>query len=744
MFSWFARMAIRHRWKVAATWLLLVAVSAPFALKAHESLKVGGFTSEDTEASRARQVVEDELGYSPSNLIVVYESDTLDAGDDAFLDQVNASLAGVDDLPFVESVIAPSLDSSLISESGRTAYAIVGLSLPPEEAQRDVPEFEAALQPQPDLHYLVAGGPAFYADIETASQRDLRRAEVIALPIALVALLVVFGTVTSALVPLVTGAAGVALVLMVIYQLGHVFDLSIFVLNLASMLGLGLAVDYALFVTSRYREELRRNCNDVPLAIERAVETAGRAVFFSGLSVLIGLSGLMLFPLMFLRSVGVAGVIVVAISTITSLTLLPALLAILGTRIESLSIGRLGGVAVGEGEGTGRWYRIAHAAMRRPFVVAAVCLLVLLGLGLPFRDANISSPDATILPEDLPSRQGFDLLSAEFSGGEISPFLLVMQFDDDLPTARRVALTARLETLLAADARVERVQGPTSYLDTLAGLPANARFLLRNVLEQQGVDTQLDRFWSDSAAVIFAFPTSAANDPDNKRLLEQLRSLPDSQQVTFLTTGGTAEIVDVVDEIYARFPAAAAVVVVMTYLILLFLFRSVVLPAKAIFLNVMSILASYGALVWVFQEGHLHELLDFSPQGFVEASLPVIMFCVLFGLSMDYEVFLLTRIREEWERTGDNRESVAHGLERSGRIITSAALIVVVVTGSFVTADVVLVKALGLGIAIAVAADATIVRGLLVPATMVLLGRVNWWIPAWLDRLLPGAGVGEE
>lgn len=745
MFRKLARFCIQHRWAVLVAWLVLVAIAAPFALRAHEPLKVGGFSADDTEAARGRIAIEEKLDYSLSTLIVVYESDTLDATDGQFLDQVAASLADVETLPFVEDVILPTVDPSLISGSGEIAYAIVGLNLPPEEAQRDVPEFEAAMVPQADIEFLIAGGPAFYADIETASQRDLRRAEVIALPIALVTLLVVFGTVVAAMVPLATGAAGVAVVLMVIYWLAHPVDLSIFVLNLATMLGLGLAVDYALFITSRYREELHRNGGDVEAAIMRAVDTAGRAVFFSGMSVLIGLSGLMLFPLMFLRSVGVAGVVVVAISTFTSLTLLPALLAVLGSRVEALSIGRLGGVAVGgdRPDEHGRWYRIAHFVMRYPVIITVITLAILISLGLPFRHANISSPDATILPEDLPSRQGFDLLSSEFSGGEISPFLLVFEFADAMPEDERVRLVDRFETLLARDERIERVQGPTSYLEQFSGLPASQRLQIRETLEATGVDTQLRRFWMDDAAVIFAYPEEPANDPDNKALLAQLRSIPDTPEFTVLVTGGTAEIVDVVDVIYDRFWLAGGFVVVMTYSILLILFRSVVLPIKAIFLNIMSILASYGALVWVFQDGHLHELLQFTPQGFVEASLPVIMFCVLFGLSMDYEVFLLTRIREEWERTGDNREAVAYGLERSGRIITSAALIVVVVTGSFVSADVVIVKALGLGIAIAVAVDATIVRALLVPATMALLGHVNWWIPSWLDRFLPGKGFHE-
>ncbi|HEV2128829.1 MAG TPA: MMPL family transporter [Thermomicrobiales bacterium] len=735
-------MGVRHKWLVAVFWIALVLVSVPFALNAQEPLEVGGFSSDETEASRTIRAVQDRLGYSPSTLIVVYESETLAADDPAFLSQVETSLEGIRELPFVESVVTPELDASLVSESREIAYALIGVDLPPEEAQRDVPAFEATLVPQGDIDFLVAGGPAFYADIETASQRDLRRAEIIALPVALIALLVVFGTVVSALVPLVTGSAGVAVVLMAIYHLATVVDLSIFVLNLATMLGLGLAVDYALFVTSRYREELRKNGGDVAVAIERALETAGRAVFFSGLSVLVGLSGLIIFPMMFLRSVGIAGVVVVAISTLTSLTLLPAVLAIIGTRIESLSIGRLGGVSVGQG-GTGRWYGIAHTVMRRPVIVALLTFVLLATLGLPFRHANISSPDATILPQDLPSRQGFDLLSEEFSGGEISPFVILLNFDESVEERERVAVVARLETLLAEDERIERAKGPTTFLEGLGALSPQTRFDLRQQAEQLGTETQLDRFWAEDSAVILAYPVEPANQPENKELLEQLRSIPDTERVQVLVGGGTAGIVDVVDEIYERFPVAAAIVVFTTYVILLVLFRSVVLPIKAIFLNVMSILASYGALVFVFQEGHFHALLNFTPQGFVEASLPVIMFCVLFGLSMDYEVFLLTRVREEWERTGNNREGVALGLDRSGRIITSAALIVVVVTGSFVSADVVLVKALGLGIAIAVAVDATVVRGLLVPATMVLLGNVNWWMPDWLERALPGTAMRE-
>ncbi|MEJ7900433.1 MAG: MMPL family transporter [Thermomicrobiales bacterium] len=723
-----------------AAWGVLVLAALPILPSIETPLKVGGFSSEGAEGARTTALLERELDYSPSSLVLIYSSDSIDAGSEDFQDQVAASIEKMRRLPYVEDVILPSLDESLIAPSGDVAYAIIGLNLPPEEAQRYVTEAEAAILPQPDLEIIVAGAPAFYADIETASQRDLQRAEFIALPFALIALLLVFGTVVSALVPLIVGCVGVGVILLSIYWVAHVTDVSIFALNLATMLGLGLAVDYSLFVTSRFREELHRNQGDVVDAVIVAVGRAGRAVFFSGLTVLIGLAGLAIFPLMFLRSIGIAGVIVVAVSTLAALTLLPAVLSVIGSRIERWPIGPLGRRNRHQASDTGFWSRLAAGVMKRPVVVALITIGVLLALGWPFTHANISSPDATILPQDLPSRQGFDLLAEQYSGGEISPFVIVIEsIDGNMTDPANLGMIERLADQLEADDRIDRVQSALTIPGAAGNLTPAAQIAARQLLEGTGTDTQLGRFLSDDVAVIFAYPLEPANDPQNKELLAQLRSVNLPQGLELSVGGGTAEIVDVVDTIYRDFPLVATFIVVSTYLILLTLFRSVLLPIKAILMNVLSILASYGALVWIFQDGNLHELLGFTTQGFVEASLPVIMFCVLFGLSMDYEVFLLSRIQEEWERTGDNERAVAVGLQRSGQIITSAALIVVVVTASFVSADVVLIKALGLGIALAVALDATIVRALLVPATMKLLGHWNWWIPGWLERLLPSS-----
>jgi RND superfamily putative drug exporter len=744
MFERIGGLACRFRIPVIMVWLVGILAALPLLTGIEESLKVGGFSSASSEGAQALRLLERELGYSPSSFVLIYQSGRLLASDDEFLDQVEQSVEEIRGLPFVQDVVLPTLDETLIAPSGQAAYAIIGLDLPPEEAQRYVDPFKRAIREQPDLEIILAGGPAFYADIETASQRDLRRAEFIALPFALVALLFVFGSVVAALVPLLVGCASVAVILLTILAVAQVADISIFALNLATMLGLGLAVDYCLFVTSRFREERLKGTGTPDEAVIIAVGRAGRAVFFSGMSVLIGLAGLALFPLMFLRSVGIAGVIVVAISTFAALTLLPAVLSVIGDRIERFPIGGLARRSTAEVSETGFWHGLAERVMKRPVIVTVLTVLLLGSFGLPFLNANISSPDATILPQDLPSRQGFDLLAREYSGGEISPFVIAFESPTSMFDPANVRVINSTVRLLERDDRIARIQSPVTLPGAQAAEQPAFIVNVRRVLELLGTETRLDSFISDRAAVMLAYPVAPANDPQNKELLDDLRRIDPGGDVSISVGGGTAEIVDVVDTIYGSFPTAAALIIASTFLVLLVLFRSIVLPIKAILMNVMSILASYGALVWIFQEGHLSQLLGFTPQGFVEASLPVIMFCVLFGLSMDYEVFLLSRIQEEWQRTGDNSGSVAVGLQRSGRIISSAALIVVVVTASFVSADVVLVKALGLGIAMAVALDATVVRALLVPATMKLLGAANWWLPCWLARILPTSGLSEH
>jgi len=366
-------------------------------------------------------------------------------------------------------------------------------------------------------------------------------------------------------------------------------------------------------------------------------------------------------------------------------------------------------------------------------------MMLLIAFGSPFRHVNISSPDATILPNSTESRKGFDVLVDSYGPGEISPLVLVFQSPTSVFERENVAAVYDLVTHLRGREDVVRVEGFAAFGPEITAEQAYSLVQIQRQASESGLAFRFRNFAHDQYAMLLVYTGSYPSDPVSKDLLDEIRKTPVGGDMSMLVDGGTAEIVDVVREMYGAFPLAVALVLLATYIVLFLLFHSVFLPLKAIVMNTLSLFASYGALVWVFQDGHLERALRFESLGYVEASLPIIMFCILFGLSMDYEVFLLSRVREEWERTGDNTESVALGLQRSGRIISSAALIVVVVAISFVSADVILVKALGFGIALAVFLDATIVRALLVPATMRLMGHWNWWRPRFLERItLPG------
>jgi len=473
-------------------------------------------------------------------------------------------------------------------------------------------------------------------------------------------------------------------------------------------------------------------------AVRVTVATAGRAVFFSGLTVLLGLLGLVLFEFMILRSVGIAGAIVVGLAVASAITLLPAILAIIGTRIDALAVR---GVTVEPGA-DGPWARLARRVMRHPVAVLVPTLSLLLVLGVPFLQVRFNAPDATILPSSVPSRETYDILARVFGEGEFAPIVLAVRTTGSATTPENLAKLYDYSRRLAADPRVSRV---SSLVDVDPRLTLDQYRLLYG-----SVGGPPDRFVAASLAAttsgdLTAFTVTTPYGPnrdEGRSLVREMRDptspLAPPAGVSVQVGGGAADVDDVVSRVWSDFPRTAAFIVVTTFIVLFVLLRSVVLPIKALVMNTLSIVASFGALVWIFQDGNLSALLGFQPLGFVETTQPVILFCVLFGLSMDYEVFLLTRMKEAWDRTGDNTEAVARGLERSGRIVSSAALIVVVVAGSFAFADIVLIKALGLGVAIAVALDATVVRALLVPATMRLLGKWNWWVPVRLDRALQG------
>ncbi len=740
-FDRLGRFVVRHaRWVVAA-WTVLILIAIPFAPQVPGKLSAGGFILNDLESARAKSLLESELGVPPSALVIVFSSETLAAGTPAFEVAAADAIRDVAGAPHVARVISHLLAPSQISADRHTAYDIVFLDLPPDDSPDALPILRERLHEAPGLDVELAGGPAFYGDVQTVSEADLRRSEVISLPLAALALIFVFGSLVAAGVPLAVGGAAVIVALAAIFVVASLTPMSIFVLNLATLLGLGLGVDYSLLMTSRFREELalRPDGPDrVAEAVRVTVATAGRAVFFSGLTVLLGLLGLVLFEFMILRSVGIAGAIVVGLAVSSALTLLPAILTLIGGRIDRFAVRKVARTPGAEGP----WSRLARRVMRHPVAVLIPTLAFLLLLGSPFLHVRFNAPDASILPPEVPSRAAFDRLKAEFGEGEFAPLVIAIRTAGPATTAANLGALYDYSRRLAADARVARVDSLVDVDPRLTLAQYRLLYGDPNGPRDQYVQTALAATTRDDLTAFTITTPYGPNRDEGKALVTALRTaggpLAPPAGVKVLVGGGAADVADVVDRVRADFPRTALFIIVSTYLVLFVLLRSVVLPAKALVMNTLSIVASFGALVWIFQDGNLSAPLGFGPLGFVETTQPVILFCVLFGLSMDYEVFLLSRMKEVWDRTGDNVEAVAGGMERSGRIVTSAALIVVVVAGSFAFADIVLIKALGIGMAIAVALDATIIRALLVPATMRLLGHWNWWMPAALERFVAG------
>jgi RND superfamily putative drug exporter len=574
------------------------------------------------------------------------------------------------------------------------------------------------------------------AAIRDASQQtlteDLRRAELIALPVTLLILVLVFGGLVAASLPIVVALFAVLGTSAVLRWLTTVTDVSIFAQNLTTALGLGLAIDYALFVVRRYREELAGGA-DPRDALAATLQSAGRTVVFSALTVGVSLAAMLVFPLYFLRSMAYAGVSVVLIAATAAVVVLPALLAVLGRRVDALSLRRRS-VSTGRhvlrqaNPGGAGWQVLARTVMRRAPVFAIGTAILLVVLGLPFRTVHFGASDDRQLPVSAEARQVQQVIRDTFatSSGAVV---------DVVATSTPAAAGARereLSALSSSISRLPRVAAVATPLGTFAGgrliAPATAAELARTV----GNDDHLS-----------VVPTRDVDEvsAQSEDLVKSIRALPSRLHV--LVGGRAASLVDSKQAIGARLPIAGVLITVTTLLLVFLLTGSVLLPLQAVVLNALSLTAMFGIVVWVFQDGHLHGLLDFTPTGSIDATLPVLMFSVAFGLSMDYGVFLLARMHEEHERTGDNRTAVAFGLQRSGGIITAAAFILGVVLMAIGTSRITNTKMLGLGVATAVLTDAIVVRCLLVPSVMALTGRATWWAPRPLRRLQQRFGLRE-
>jgi len=715
-----------------------------FGATAASGLKSGGFVSSDAESTQATELLADNFeGAGPNYILLVDSPEGVDtpavqARAQAAVDTIRAH-PGTTSVQSYWTAPSPAVASALRSTDGNSGLIAVHLAGDETQMQEAAGEISAQVTGTTDGVTIRAGGAAAtFHEVNEQITHDLAVAEAAAIPLTLIVLILVFGSLVAASLPLLVGLFAIAATLAILRLFTLFTDVSIYAMNLTTALGLALAIDYSLFIVSRFREELAGGL-DPRAATVRALQTAGRTVLFSALTVALSLSAMLVFDLYFLRSFAYSGVAVVVAAAAASVIVLPAALVLLGHRVNALDLrapllrlfGRepapLGAMVP---EQTG-WYRLVLRVMRFAVPVSVVIVALLLALGSPFLSVKFGYPDERVLPETAASRQVGDEVRAEFPradpGGNTTIVL------DGYQNEQGVGAYA---------ARLSEVDDVTGVLSSAGVYVSGNRLaptppgMANDTGTYLTVNTSLDPF------------SPAAGDQ-----LAELRAVPAPAPPLF--SGAAAMNEDSLDALADRLPLAALLIVLATFVVLFLFTGSVILPLKALLLNTLSLTAAFGAMVWIFQDGHLEGLLGFTAVGYLVPTMPILMFCLAFGLSMDYEVFLLSRIREEWlrrraGRTGgefaaeDNTASVAIGVARTGRIFTAAAVLMAIVIGALATSQVSFIQLMGLGLTLTVLADATIIRALLVPALMRMMGPLNWWAPKPLARLHDRFGLGEE
>ena len=714
----------RRRWILVGA-LVVFAAAGAFGGKVAKSLSSGGFDDPGSESSRAAQTLQDEFGTGNPNVVLLVRTrhGTVDSpavrAEGLSLTRQLAGERGVDAVVSYWSLRgAPPLRSTDTSEALVLAR-IEGDDDTVRDRVEDLgPKYTIST---PEVTVGVGGRAEVFRQVGTTVESDLQKAEKISIPITLVLLILVFGSVVAAGLPLMIGGFAIVGTFAVLQVLSSLTDVSIFSLNLTTAMSLGLGIDYALFIVSRYREEVRHGLAPHD-AVVRSVETAGRTVLFSALTVGVSLAALLVFPLYFLRSFAYAGIAVVALAAVGAVFILPALIAVLGRRVDSLVLWR----RKPKPEGTGFWHRLATLVMRRPGVIAVGIVAVLLVLGAPFLKVNFGLPDDRVLPTSASSRVVQDQIRTQFTSREVNTMPVVAPDTGNGPaTPGQVTDYATRLSRVAGVGRVDALTG--SYVKGKLVFPPNR---------------DSARFRTPHATWLSVVPSVEPMSDAGETLVRDLRATPAPFDV--LVGGDAARLVDSKHALFNRVPLALGLIGLVTFVVLFLFTGSLFVPAKAVVMNLLSLTATFGAMVWVFQEGHLSGLLNFTPTGLIDTTTPITMFCIAFGLSMDYEVFLLSRIREEYLRSGDNVRSVALGLERTGRLVTAAAATLAVVFIAFATSQITFIKLLGVGLALAVVMDATLIRGTLVPAFMRLAGRANWWAPRGLRRVHDRIGLHEQ
>jgi RND superfamily putative drug exporter len=712
MFEAWGRSLYRFRRLTMVAALLFAVAAGVWGTGVFSRLNSGNtFTPPNSQSSTESALAASSFGRDGADVVVLFRAAAHTVSDPVYRQAVTSYLAGLPAGKVTGAVTYwTSGQQNLVSADRHATYAVLRLAGDSDQARQDAykaikGDFPGQAGPPGDgITAQVGGGTPTGVAINQEVSANIARAETISFPVLLILLVLIFGSVLAALAPLMIGGLAILGSFTVLRLLTTVTTVSVYSVNITTILGLGLGIDYGLFIVNRFREELRRQPT-VEAAVARTVATAGRTVLVSGVTVALALSSLILFQPVFLRSMGYGGVATVAVDVIAALTVLPALLAVLGHRVNALAVRksvRTGAVTANESEGG--WYRLARRVMRRPVAFAAVIVVVLLALGIPFLHVSWGGTDARVLPAGNSVRQVQEALTTEFPANSTTPIEAVVS-----GVSSPAALTGYIS-------RIDSVPGVTGV----------------QVTGEHGTVARLDVGFRPQP-----------DSPQARQIVTSIRALAPPPNATVLVGGDAAMLVDELSSLGGTLPWMALLTAVSTFVLLFLAFGSVVLPVKAIVMNILSLSATFGVMVWVFQWGHLSGPLAFTAIGTIEPTTPILLLAIVFGLSMDYEVFLLSRIRERYDETGDNTVAVATGLQRTGGLITSLALLLIIVVGLFSASGISFIKLLGVGMIVALLVDATVVRILLVPATMRLLGRANWWAPGPLRRFYARYGISE-
>ena len=720
-----ARISVQKPWVTVGVWIVLVVIGAALTQRLLDSATTTEFLlSGSAESERAAKLLQDRLrGPEPVTEIVIVQSESLTVDAPEFRQKVESVYGEIVSLG--EGVVAVAQnyyqgnDESLVSADRKTTIMPMVMTGSLEEAGENIGtvlEVVEELDSSDDFRVLIGGASSHDHELNELSTHDLEQGERFGVPVALLILLALFGTVVAALLPIGLAVVAIIVALSLAAVIGQVFELVFFVTLMITMIGLAVGIDYSLFIISRYREETQRGLNSLQ-AIERTGETAGRTVLFSGVTVVIALCGLLIVPFPFLQSLGLGAILVVIVALAATLTLLPAVLALLGPKLNRLRIPYFGRSAVENPEPSNRgfWEVVTQKVTKFPVISIVAIGVPMIAVTLFYFDIRTGINGVDTYPEGAETREHFFVLNEEFSFGLVNPIEIVIDGNINDPQVKSAIET--LETSL---------RGSPSF-----PLPPQ---LVVNVERNLALMTVV-----------------IPGEPRNQAAMDVVTALRDQHipsafagvPATALVGGVTARATDVLNVINRYTPIVFAFVLGFSFIVLLLVFRSIVIPIKAVVMNLLSVGTAYGLMVLIFQKGVGTELLGFRHAEVIDVWVPLFLFTILFGLSMDYHVFLLSRIRERFDQTGNNAEAVAYGLRETASLITGAALIMVVVFGAFASGKTIVVQQVGFGLAVAIFLDATLVRSVLVPASMEVLGARNWYLPAWL-AWLPDLRVDAE